>query len=149
MLYVKKISSQARLTVACISLMLLGTPDALADTKNNFGTQLFQTFNAVSGSLKSMFEMEAEVSFRSLNEYSYSVKDSGCCHKPKSITIIDFLRFGRDKSNLVLGLNLMDSNLLISKGDQWQMSLGVLEGKKEVYGPDNMGVIFSFQASLH
>lgn len=149
MLYVKKINRQARLTVACISLMLMGAPDALADTKEDLSAQLFQAYDAVSGSLKSMFEMETGVSFRSLNRLPYSGDDADCCQGAKSITVIDFLRFGRDESDLVLGLNLVDSNLLISKGEQWHMSLSMQEEKKKLYGADNMGVMLRFQASLH
>jgi len=149
MLYLKKINRQTRLTVACMSLMLMGAPDALAETKDDLKAQIFQVYNAVSGSLKSMLEMETEVSFRTLNKYAYSEENTVCCRGVKSITVIDFLRFGRDHSNLVLGLNLVDSKLLISKGEQWQMSLGVQGARRDVYGADNMGVMFRFQASLH
>lgn len=150
MLFVKKINRQARLAVACISLMTMGAPDALADTENNLGTQLLQTFHAVSGSLKNMFEVEAHVSFRTLNNSTYSIEEPYCCQAKRSVTVVDFLRFGREKSNIALGLNLVDSNLLISKGDQWQMSLGVKEARTEFYGANrDMGVMLRFQASLH
>ncbi|MBD3612176.1 MAG: hypothetical protein HUJ13_07180 [Hydrogenovibrio crunogenus] len=151
MLFVKKINRQARLTIACISLMTMGAPDALADTEDNLGTQILQTFNAVSGSIKSMFEMETKVSFRTLNNSAYSVETEQpyCCQAKKSVTVVDFLRFGHDKANIVMGLNLVDSNLLISKGDQWHMSLGVKEVKTKLYGSDDMGVMLRFQASLH
>uniref|UniRef100_Q31IZ9 Uncharacterized protein n=1 Tax=Hydrogenovibrio crunogenus (strain DSM 25203 / XCL-2) TaxID=317025 RepID=Q31IZ9_HYDCU len=147
----KKINRQARLTIACISLMTMGAPDALADTEDNLGTQILQTFNAVSGSIKSMFEMETKVSFRTLNNSAYSVETEQpyCCQAKKSVTVVDFLRFGHDKANIVMGLNLVDSNLLISKGDQWHMSLGVKEVKTKLYGSDDMGVMLRFQASLH
>ncbi|RUM92617.1 MAG: hypothetical protein DSZ27_02360 [Thiomicrospira sp.] len=147
----KKINRQARLTVACISLMTMGAPDALADTKDNLGVQLLQTFHAVSGSLKNMFEVEAKVNLRTLNSSAYSVEieQPYCCQARKSVTVVDFLRFGNDKSNIVMGFNLVDSNLLISKGEQWQMSLGVKEAKTKLYGSDDMGVMLRFQASLH
>lgn len=146
MLLLQKIKRQVRLAVTCIGLLMIGAPDALADSNQGISTQLLNKFSAVGGSIRQMVELDAQVSLRTIQRYrpTYSKAEAVA---PE--TVVDFLKIGKDQSAVVLGVNMVGNDLLISKGSRWQMSLGMSQQIQPNRWRDNMGVMIHFHGFIH
>lgn len=150
MLSVQKIKRQIRLAVTCMGLMMIGAPDALADSSPGISTQLLNQFNAVGGSIRQMIELDTQVSLSTIQRYRPAhYSNTFCCQVSTPETVVNFLKIGRDRSAVMLGVNVIGNDLLISKGNRWQMSLGMNQQVRPSRWRDNMGLMIQFHSFLH